>query len=589
MGVARRLYLYAVSSFSLLVLAAGLYNLVALVLGEAADALGSSFLGGGADVGREQVSLAIALVIVGAPLFAIHWSLVGRGWRGDDASGREDRHSSIRAFHMALVATVALAFAAVAASQVLDKAFGTVFGVDDAYGPRISDSLATIVVAIPIWAYHQWRRGLDLRHDLITEAPAWLTRLHRYAWVFAGLMLLVFGTSQVLQTLASQFVDRQDFGTDGDAWLGSLAASLSWIVVGSVVFWLHAMDARRTIRDAAIIGEDDRASVLRAAYFGGVILVCLGFVAVSVASALAELGRFGVGAGDAQGPGDLVELALGPMLVAIPFAIAGWLHWGAQRREAAGRSPAALAGAERLGLHLTALAGITFLAVGSAQLLGRLFEVALGGATVDEFFRYELAWFVAQVMVGAVLWIPAWTAILRRRAAAPTVERRAAASRAYLYLVVGAAVIAAVPSAAFVLFRVIDRILGGSGSDLSSELAIPVAVLIVASVIAAYHGRLVVADLRFTATETARDATNQRIAADQASETVVAGGAAGGGGPAVVADGGGLADEAVVADIAATGNRTLTLRAAAGTDLDVVLARIRTDLPPGVTLESGEG
>ncbi len=585
MGVARRLYLYAVSSFSLLVLAAGLYNLVALVFGEAADALGSSFLGGAGAVGREQISLAIALVIVGAPLFAIHWSLVGRGWRGDDASGREDRHSSIRAFHMAIVATVALVFAAFAAYQVLEKAFGTIFGVDDAYGPRISDSLATLVVAIPIWAYHHWRRGLDLRHDRITEAPAWLTRSHRYAWAFAGLMLLVFGASQVLQTLASQFVDRQDFGTDGDAWLGSLAGSLSWVIVGSIAFWLHAMDARRTIRDAAIIGEDDRASAVRAAYFGAVILVCLGFVAVSVASAITELGRFAVGAGDARGPGDLLELAVGPMLVAIPFAIAGWLHWGAQRREAAQRSPAALAGAERLGLHLTALAGITFLAVGSAQLLGRLFEFALGGTTVDGFFRYELAWFVAQVVVGAALWIPAWTVILRRRAMDPAVERRAAASRAYLYLVVGAAVIAAVPSAAFILYRLIDRILGGTGSALSSELAIPVAVLIVASVIAAYHGRLVVADLRFTTTETTGAAADERIAAGQAPVAVVSGV------PAVgVAEvgGGGAADEAVQG-VAATGARTLTLRATTGTDLDAVLARIRADLPPGVTLESGEG
>ncbi len=592
MGVARRLYLYAVSSFSLLVLAAGLYNLVALVFGEAADALGSSFLGGGADVGREQVSLAIALVVVGAPLFAIHWSLVGRGWRGDDASGREDRHSSIRAFHLALVATVALVFAVFAAYEVFDKAFGTIFGIDGSYGPRISDALATLVVATPIWGYHQWRRGLDLRHDRLTDAPAWLTRFHRYAWAFAGLMLLVFGTSQVLQSLASQVVDRQDFGTDSDAWIGPLAASLSWIVVGSIVFWSHAMDARRTIRDAAIIGEDDRATALRAAYFGGVILVCIGLVAVSVAAGLTELGRFGMGTGDALGPGDLLELAVGPLLVAIPFAITGWLHWGAQRREAAQRSSAALAGAERLGLHLTTLAGITFLAFGSAQLLGRLFEIALGGTTVDEFLRNELAWYVAQVIVGAVLWIPAWTAILRRRAADPVVDRRAAASRVYLYLIVGVAVVAAVPSAAFVLFRLIDRVLGGSGSDLSSELAIPVAVLIVASLIATYHGRLALADLRFASTETdretARAATNDRITTDMAAGGAVAAGAETGVGgaaiPAASAVPAGATLQGAVGGVAIS----LTLRATDGTNLEDLVAHLRADLPPGVTLERGE-
>ena len=280
-----------------------------------------------------------------------------------------------------------------------------------------------------------------------------------------------------------------------------------------------------------------------------------------------------MGTGDALGLGDLLEHAVGPVLVAIPFAIVGWLHWGAQRREAAQRSSAAVAGAERLGLHLAALVGITFLVVGSAQLLGRLFEVALGGATVDEFFRNELAWYVGQVIVGAVLWIPAWTAILRRRAADQAVERRAAASRGYLYLIVGVAIVAAVPTAAFVLFRLIDRVLGGSGSDLSSELAIPVAVLIVASLTAAYHGRLVVADLRFASTETDREtaqaATNDRIKIDMAAAGAVAAGAT---------------FQEAVGGVAIS----LTLRATDGTDLDDVIAQLRADLPPGVTVERGE-
>ena len=584
MGVARRLYLYAVSSFSLAVLAAGLYNLLALGLGRAADALGSSFLvgGSGGDIGREQVSLAIALVVVGAPLFAIHWTFVGRGWRGTDASAGEDRHSAIRAFHMAFVATIALGFAAFAASQVMDRAFATVFDVSDEFGPRVTDSLATLIVAVPIWWYHQRRRDLDIRHDRLTGAPAWITRFHRYVWAFGGLMLLVFGASQVLQALASQFVDRQDFGSGGDAWLTQLGSSLSAVVVGAILFWLYAMAARRAIRDAAVIGEDDRASALRAAYFGGVILVSLGFVAVSVATAIAELGRFALGVGDATGPGDLLELAVGPMLVAIPFAVAGWLHWGAQRREAAGRSAAALAGAERLGLHLTALAGITFLAVGASQVLGRLFEVALGHATVDEFARYELAWFVAQVLVGAALWIPAWTAILRRRAAHPAVERRAAASRAYLYLVVGVAIIAAVPSAAFTLFRLIDRLLGGGGTGLSSEVAIPIAVLIVATIVAAYHGRLVVSDLRFTTAADAEDnrvATNERLAADGPVAPL-----AGAVGAVAAADAMGS-----VSDPIPGSSMALTLRASDETDLGALVATLREHLPAGVVLESGEG
>ena len=123
------------------------------------------------------------------------------------------------------------------------------------------------------------------------------------------------------------------------------------------------------------------------------------------------------------------------------------------------------------------------------------------------------------------------------------------------------------------LFRLIDRVLGGSGSDLSSELAIPVAVLIVASLTAAYHGRLVVADLRFASTETDREtaqaATNDRIKIDLAAAGAVAAGAT---------------FQEAVGGVAIS----LTLRATDGTDLDDVIAHMRADLPPGVTLERGE-
>ena len=497
MGVAKRLYLYAVSAVSLLVLAIGLFNLVAVGLGELADALGAGIIGGGASAGREQVSLAIALVVVGAPVFALHWWLVGRGWHAADDAGREDRHSAIRAFHLGLVATVALAVGTWAALESISWALQEVLDVALGRG-RPTDAVALLLVAAPIWWYHQRRRNLDIRHDRLTRAAAWITRLHRYAWAFVGLMILVFGASGVIETIASVAIGRPGFGAGDDWWIGSLAGSVSMIVVGGVVFWLHAEDARRAIRDAAIIGEDDRASGLRATYFGAVMLVALVYVVVTVASSLAGLGRWVLGVAEGSGVPAFLELVVGPLLVAIPLAIAGWLHRSALQREAGGRSPAALAAAERLGRHLAAAVGLAFLAVGTAQVVGRLLEVAIGAARVDDFFRSELAWLLAQVIIGAGLWIPSWALIMRRRATNPLTERRATIGRAYLYLAVGAALIAAVPSAAFTLYRLIDTLLGGRGVALGAELSIPLGVVIVASVVALYHGRLLVSDLRFS-------------------------------------------------------------------------------------------
>jgi hypothetical protein len=145
--------------------------------------------------------------------------------------------------------------------------------------------------------------------------------------------------------------------------------------------------------------------------------------------------------------------------------------------------------------------------------------------------------------------------IMQRRAADPSTERRATIGRAYLYLVVGVSLLAVVPSAVFTLYRLIDTLLGGRGSALGSDLAIPIAVVIVASVVAAYHGRLVVADLRLAGE------TERAIEAETAALASVS------------------TPSAVAASI------TLTLRGPAGTDFQAVTDRLCEHLPDGMVLE----
>jgi hypothetical protein len=408
----------------------------------------------------------------------------------------------------------------------------------------VADDVAMLVIAGPVWWFHTRRRNADIRHDRLTGAAAWLTRLHRYAWAFVGLMFLVVGASQVIETLAMVLIGRSDFGDGADWWRGPIAWSLAAMVTGAGIWGLHLDDAAKAIRDAPTIGEDDRDRALRLTYFGAIVLVALAVVGVMVATSTAGLGRSLLGVADDGSVAGFLESVVGPPLVAIPFAIAGWLHWGALHREAAGRSGPALTAAERLVLHLGSLVGITFLAVGVTRLVGLLFELILGSTPADDLFRYEMAWYIGQVIVGAALWLPAWSAILRRRTDQPARERRATTSRTYLYLVVGSALIAGIPSAVFALFRLIDTFLGGRATALRSDLPLPIAVVVVAAVVAAYHGRLVVSDLR-------------------------------------------LAPAAQPATIASPATLSLVLRGQGGEDLESVAASLREHLPPGVVLEDG--
>ena len=559
MNIVKRLYLYGVSAISLLVLAAGTVNLVAVAIGGIADALGTTVIAGESS-GREQLSLAIALVLVGAPIFAIHWWLVVRGWRGTDEAAADDRRSAIRAFHMALVATVAIALGLNAAQRLLESLFGAILGVAQSDAPwagtPVLDHVALLMVAAPVWWYHLARRNADLRHDRLQGASAWLTRLYRYGWAFIGLMTLLAGASQLISTLASALLGQGDVSGSQDWAVGIIATSLAAIVAGFAVWWLHADDGRRAIRDAALIGEDDRSTELRATYFGAVLLVALASAGLTIGVAITELGRALLGVADESGARALLESVFGPLLVALPFVVAGWLHWRAMRGEAAAAGESALASAERLRLHLTAVVGIVFLTIGAAKLVALLVEMLMGQVGGDDFIRREVTWCIAQIVVGAVLWAPAWTAIIARRSSAPTTERLAKMARAYLLLAVGGALIAAVPSAVFVLFRSINTVLGDGAADLGSELPLPLAIIAVGAVVAAYHGRLVVSDIRLSAARQAEAA------------------------PAASVEG------IEILPVAPT-SLSLVLRGAAGEDLEAVAAGLRDHLPPGVLLEGG--
>lgn len=562
MGIVKRLYLYGAAAISLLVLAAGIENLLSLALGGVADALGATVIAGESPA-REQLSLAIALVAVGAPIFAIHWWLIARGWNGADEAAADDRRSAIRAFHMALVATVSIAVALYAAQRLLEPVFGAILGVARSDAPwtegAVVDNVALLVVAVPVWWLHMARRNADLRHDRLHGGSAWLTRLNRYGWAFIGLMTLLVGASQLIQTVASALVGQPDISGNQDWSVGFLASSLAAIIAGFIVWWLHDRDARQAIGDAAVIGEDDRSTALRATYFGAILLVALAIGGLTIAGAITELGRVLLGVADSFGVRAFLESVLGPLLVAVPFVVTGWIGWRVMRREAAEAGDLALAAAERLRLHLTALVGIIFLTVGAARLGALLVELVLGQVGGDDFIRQELVWCIAQVLVGSVLWLPAWSAIVARRTTDPATERLAKTARAYLLLVVGGALVAVVPSTVFVLFRFINTVLGGGATNLGSDLPIPLAIVVVGAVVAAYHGRLVVSDMRLAAAQ--QPAATALVATVEMIE-----------GPPLA--------------IAPT-TLALVLRGDAGEDLEAVAAALRDHLPPGVRLEAG--
>ena len=77
----KRLYLYGVLGVALVPLLVGLTDLIRLVVEGLADAAGVRALGGAA-LAREELSWALALVVVAVPILSLHAWLLQRSMRG---------------------------------------------------------------------------------------------------------------------------------------------------------------------------------------------------------------------------------------------------------------------------------------------------------------------------------------------------------------------------------------------------------------------------------------------------------------------------------------------------------------------------
>ena len=106
MQKARRIYLYLLSAISLGVLLTGLFLLLHVLLDVLGIGRGAPIGDGGTD--RQQLSVALALIGVGFPVWGVHWWLAERGLRPDAPRADEERGSGVRALYLSVVLGAAL-------------------------------------------------------------------------------------------------------------------------------------------------------------------------------------------------------------------------------------------------------------------------------------------------------------------------------------------------------------------------------------------------------------------------------------------------------------------------------------------------
>ncbi len=498
MSVIRRIYFYLLAFAGLGMLAFGVANL-GRVLVEVLD--GSSLVNPERYV-RDEVSRWGAASLVGLPVWVLHWWAAQRS----AASSAGERASTLRRLYVYAVLASATIGLAIATQTVLAALLESASGPATAALRRGAETVPFLVVAAVVWAYH-WRvasadRALVGEH----RGSATLRRWYVYGLAFGGFAVLLDGASRVLEEtwrLATGAV------VPSTPYLSNVAAAA---LVGLVLWLVHWRWAPRTL--GPMVAQQDHTATLRSVYLFLALALAVWNTLYGASQllyyALARL--LGVEQPGGVG-GSVLQAAAGPASMLLVYGV-GWAYQrGAIRQQAATVEAPRQAGVRRLYTYLVALLSIAALAVGVGGLLWTLADAFLSapGATASAWWRNQLALYAMLALVGLPVWLTHWRPSSRVAAD----EAHALSRRLYVYLALIGGMLTLLGSAAVLLYRVLNLLLGELPSaGLTADLAHALGVALVAAAVAAYHWRTLAADTRRAAAVPAPAAAPSELAAE---------------------------------------------------------------------------
>jgi hypothetical protein len=482
MKTVRRLYFYAVALISIEVVLWGLINLLRSILGQT--------VGGTAGV----LARALALTVVGLPIFLFHWLWAQRLASADS----EERTASLRAifFHGILLGTLIPLVQNLLAlvNRLLLGAAGLELGrALLGGGGTAPDNLIAIaingVVAIYFWSVlrAEWRALPD------PADFADVRRLYRYLWVIYGLLMTIFGAQQILRYIF--FVPA---GLLGEMTREMILNGLALLVIG-VPVWVYTWN----VVQVSTQHEHERDSNLRLAIL--YILALSGVITVLTTTAMVLHVLLDGVLGVRMTTSELVNKMGGPLSIGIPLA-AVWAYYGhwLVRHIDSIAEPVRRDGMKRVYAHIVAAAGLGGTLLGVGQLLHFLIGLLTGSLLMaDDTLRSDLGRALAVIAAWLPLWIIVWRR-LQAQAASPgdagEHARRSVVRRAYLYLALFAGVIGGMGFAVALIFELLNTVLTGErASGFAMTVLNDLQLLFIFAVLLVYHLAVMRRDGRFAA------------------------------------------------------------------------------------------
>jgi len=461
MRTIRRLYFYLVALISLEVVLWGIIGLLRSIL--------SNPVGSAADM----LARALALILVGVPVFLFHWLWVQRAASRDP----EEQGAMLRAAFFYLGLGMVLLPAVQNLLALLNRlllgivsapASDALLGGSQTWADNLIALAANLLVGAYLWS--RLRRAWDALPEEKNFSDA--RRLYRYLWLLYGLGLSVAGVYTLLVYLFSPA--RTASG---------LANGLALALVGAPV-WVYTWNRAQQ----ALTEADERRSLIR---LGVLYLTAWGGAFVSLIAASVVLtavwqALLGAPGGWAQA----FRRMDSALALAIPLG-ALWAYYGRWLRRHCALDEETRAGRMRLYRYLLAFLGLGMLISGLLVLQTFLVDGLIGTASWEVGLRSRLSAALAMLMVALPLWLPLWRTA-QAEAARPDADgeaaRRSPIRKTYLYAALLVGVLGGMGTAVSVVFQVLRTLLGGSiSAGFFSALLNNLGALAIFAVVLVYH------------------------------------------------------------------------------------------------------
>ena len=465
----RRLYFYLVTLISLEVVIWGVITLLRTLFDKLFTVGATNLL-----------SQGLSQVLVGVPLFLLHWRIVQRDYARDPEEG----YTRLRALFLYGTRAAVLFPIAQNVLAIFNRLFFQLLGssIERALigaHQTLIDNLLAIGFNLIIWLYFEnilkkeWLENEPIKENLME-----LRRLYRYVWMLYALILTVAGAQQIFHYSFFTFKEATGFSVD---WL---ADGLTLLLIGTPLWVWTWQNIQRSLSQ-----PEERLSFLRL-----LILYLLSLVGIitslsAVGSSLSSLLSWILG--ESQTLGIFLSENSGALATAIPFGVL-WAYYSKQLHQEIDSQPdvGRQAVERRIYLYILSFLGSATTLWGIWQLLSVIVDISLSEITNSTVLREPISAALAALLIGIPVWLSSWRTLeeeARSLSEIGSQARRSSIRKAYLYLILFLTVVGSMASLGTLLYSIFNQVLGENNPTFWLDTTHLVATLIPIATWLLYH------------------------------------------------------------------------------------------------------